>query len=252
MRPFTEQVVLITGAASGIGRTTALAFAAEGALVAAADIDGRGVDGVAAEIAACGGRAVPLRADVTDGRQVEQLIGQVVREFGRLDIAFNNAGVEGAPVRTADVSEDDFDRIMSVNVRGVWLCMKYEIKQMLRQEGGVIINTASAAGLVGAHSLPVYAASKHAVVGLTRSAAVEYARKGLRINAVCPAVVRTPMIERAFTQFPDLLAATTANNPTRRLGEPEEVAAAVLWLASPDASFVNGVAFPVDGGLTAQ
>ncbi len=252
MRPFTEQVVLITGAASGIGRTTALAFAAEGALVAAADIDGRGVDGVADEIAACGGRAVPLRADVTDGRQVEQLIGQVVREFGRLDIAFNNAGVEGAPVRTADVSEDDFDRIMSVNVRGVWLCMKYEIKQMLRQEGGVIINTASAAGLVGAHSLPVYAASKHAVVGLTRSAAVEYARKGLRINAVCPAVVRTPMIERAFTQFPDLLAATTANNPTRRLGEPEEVAAAVLWLASPDASFVNGVAFPVDGGLTAQ
>ncbi len=252
MRPFTEKVVLITGAASGIGRTTALAFAAEGALVAAADIDGRGVDGVADEIAACGGRAVPLRADVTDGRQVEQLIGQVVREFGRLDIAFNNAGVEGAPVRTADVSEDDFDRIMSVNVRGVWLCMKYEIKQMLRQEGGVIINTASAAGLVGAHSLPVYAASKHAVVGLTRSAAVEYARKGLRINAVCPAVVRTPMIERAFTQFPDLLAATTANNPTRRLGEPEEVAAAVLWLASPDASFVNGVAFPVDGGLTAQ
>ncbi len=252
MRPFTEKVVLITGAASGIGRTTALAFAAEGALVAAADIDGRGVDGVADEIAACGGRAVPLRADVTDGRQVEQLIGQVVREFGRLDIAFNNAGVEGAPVRTADVSEDDFDRIMSVNVRGVWLCMKYEIKQMLRQEGGVIINTASAAGLVGAHSLPVYAASKHAVVGLTRSAAVEYARKGLRINAVCPAVVRTPMIERAFTQFPDLLAATTANNPTRRLGEPEEVAAAVLWLAAPDASFVNGVAFPVDGGLTAQ
>ncbi len=252
MRPFTEQVVLITGAASGIGRTTALAFAAEGALVAAADIDGRGVDGVADEIAACGGRAVPLRADVTDGRQVEQLIGQVVREFGRLDIAFNNAGVEGAPVRTADVSEDDFDRIMSVNVRGVWLCMKYEIKQMLRQEGGVIINTASAAGLVGAHSLPGYAASKHAVLGLTRSAAVEYARKGLRINAVCPAVVRTPMIERAFTQFPDLLAATTANNPTRRLGEPEEVAAAVLWLASPDASFVNGVAFPVDGGLTAQ
>ncbi|MFQ5436481.1 MAG: SDR family oxidoreductase, partial [Anaerolineae bacterium] len=163
-----------------------------------------------------------------------------------------NAGIEGDIVRTADVTEADFDRIMAVNVKGVWLCMKHQIPQMIAQGGGVIVNTASVAGLVGTHSMPVYGAGKHAVIGLTKSAALEYARKNIRINAVCPSVINTPMVRRGFTSFPQFVEATKRLNPMRRLGEPEEVAAAVLWLCSAEASFVNGTALTVDGGFTAQ
>ena len=155
-------------------------------------------------------------------------------------------------LRTADVHESDFDRLMAVNVKGVWLCMRAELRQMLAQGGGVIVNMASVAGLVGAHSLPIYAASKHAVVGLTKSAAVEYAPKNVRVNAVCPAIIRTPMVERAFEMMPQLAESTIASNPSRRLGEPEEVAGAVLWLCSDAASFVNGATVTVDGGFTAR
>lgn len=252
MGRFENKIVLVTGGASGIGRETALAFAREGGLVVLADIDEAGGEGVAAEIAAAGGQAWAVRCDVAEQEQVVSLLAEITDRYGRLDVAFNNAGIEGEPRRTAEVDADDFERIMGVNVRGVWLCMKYEIPLMVAQGGGVIVNTASVAGLVGAHSLPVYAASKHAVMGLTRSAALEYARKGLRINAVCPAVIRTPMIERANSQFPALGQAAIVNNPSRRLGEASEVAAAVLWLASAEASFVNGVGLPIDGGLTAQ
>ena len=175
----------------------------------------------------------------------------MVGQYGRLDIAFNNAGIEGAPVRSAEVSEADFDQIMAVNVKGVWLCMKFELQQMLMQGHGVIINTASVAGLIGAHSMSVYAASKHAVVGLTRTAAVEYASKGIRVNAVCPAVIRTPMVERAIEQLPKLEQGIILNNPSHRLGTTREVAQAVLWLASDASSFTNGATLTVDGGLTA-
>lgn len=252
MARFIDKVVLVTGGASGIGRETAVAFGREGATVVVSDVNESEGAQTVQLIQEIGGAATFIAADVGKHEQVKALIEAIVAQHGRLDIAFNNAGVEGAPVRTADVTEDEFDWIMNVNVKGVWLCMKYEIPQMMAQGGGTIVNTASVAGLVGAHSLPVYAASKHAVVGLTKSAALEYARKGIRVNAVCPSMVRTPMVERAFESLPQFEQAIVSNHPSRRLGEPAEVTAAVLWLASNQASFINGTALPVDGAFTAQ
>lgn len=249
---FAGKVTLVTGGASGIGLAIAEAFAAQEATVILADINEEQGKQAAASLQGRGYQAYFLSANVADAAAVQGLIKQIVDTYGSLDIAVNNAGIEGAPVRTADVEEDDFDRIMAVNVKGVWLCMKYEIRQMVAQGSGVIVNMASVAGLVGAHSMPVYAASKHAVVGLTKSAAVEYARKGLRINAVCPAIVRTPMVERAVEALPELGKRLTMANPTRRLGEPEEVADAVLYLCGAGASFVNGATLAIDGGLVAQ
>ena len=246
------KIALITGGGSGIGRETAVLFAKHGAKVAIADINPVGGQETVEMIAKQGGEAFFVQVDVSQASQVEHMVNAVVGRYGRLDIAFNNAGIEGTPVRTADVSEADFDHIMAVNVKGVWLCMKYELQQMLLQGGGTIINAASVAGLIGAHSMPAYAASKHAVVGLTRTAAVEYARKGIRVNAVCPAVIRTAMVERAIEQLPQLEQGALMNNPSRRLGETHEVAEAVLWLASDASSFTNGAALTVDGGLTAQ
>jgi NAD(P)-dependent dehydrogenase (short-subunit alcohol dehydrogenase family) len=249
---FAGKVTLVTGGASGIGLAIAEAFAAQEATVILADINEEQGAQAAASLQERGYQAHFLSANVADAAAVEGLVKQIVDTHGSLDIAVNNAGIEGAPVRTADVEEDDFDRIMAVNVKGVWLCMKYEIQQMVAQGSGVIVNMASVAGLVGAHSMPVYAASKHAVVGLTKSAAVEYARKGLRINAVCPAIVRTPMVERAVEALPELGKRLTMANPTRRLGEPDEVADAVLYRCGAGASFVNGATLAVDGGLVAQ
>ncbi len=246
------KIALITGGGSGIGRETAVLFAKHGAKVAIADINPVGGQETVEMIAKQGGEAFFVQVDVSQASQVEHMVNAVVGRYGRLDIAFNNAGIEGTPVRTADVTEADFDQIMAVNVKGVWLCMKYELQQMLLQGGGTIINAASVAGLIGAHSMPAYAASKHAVVGLTRTAAVEYARKGIRVNAVCPAVIRTAMVERAIEQLPQLEQGALMNNPSRRLGETHEVAEAVLWLASDASSFTNGAALTVDGGLTAQ
>lgn len=247
-----DKVVLVTGGGSGIGRETAVLFAQHGAHVAVADVDAGGGQETAQMIAGAGGSALFVPADVSQAAQVENMVRQVVARYGRLDIACNNAGIEGHTVRTADVSEADFDRIMAVNVKGVWLCLKHEIPQMIAQGGGVIVNIASVAGLVGTHSMPVYGASKHAVIGLTKSAALEYARKNIRINAVCPSVIDTPMVRRGFDEFPQFVEATKRINPMRRLGKAAEVAAAVLWLCSDAASFVNGVALPVDGGFTAQ
>ncbi|MFQ5422304.1 MAG: SDR family oxidoreductase [Anaerolineae bacterium] len=249
---FENKVVLITGGGSGIGRVTALAFAQAGARLIIADIDVAGGEETAVFIQSQGAEAIFIRTDVSQAADVEKMVQGAVRKYGRLDIAFNNAGIEGDIVRTADVTEADFDRIMAVNVKGVWLCMKHQIPQMIAQGGGVIVNTASVAGLVGTHSMPVYGAGKHAVIGLTKSAALEYARKNIRINAVCPSVINTPMVRRGFTSFPQFVEATKRLNPMRRLGEPEEVAAAVLWLCSAEASFVNGTALTVDGGFTAQ
>ena len=247
-----NKVVLITGGGSGIGRATAVLFAKAGAKLAIADIDVKGGQETAAFITSHNGEAIFIQTDVSKAEQVLGMVEETVAQYGRLDCAFNNAGIEGETRRTMDVSEDDFDRIIAINLKGVWLCMKYELEQMVRQGHGSIVNTASVAGLVGAHSLPVYAASKHGVVGLTRSAAVEYARKGIRVNAVCPAVIRTPMVERAMEAFPKLQEGMIGNNPSKRLGEADEVAEAVLWLCSDASSFTNGATLTVDGGMTAQ
>lgn len=247
-----NKVVLVTGGASGIGRVTALALAQAGAKVAIADVNAAAGEEIAQLIRERQSEALFVPTDVGDAAAVQALIQTIVATYGRLDCAFNNAGIEGLPTRTADASEDDFDQIMRVNVKGVWLCMKYELQQMVAQGGGVIVNTASVAGLVGAHSLPIYSASKHAVVGLTKSAAVEYARKGVRVNAVCPTVIRTPMVERGLAALPQFMDVVKQSIPMRRIGEPEEVAAAVLWLCSDASRFVTGATLTVDGGFTAQ
>lgn len=252
MKSLINKVVLITGAGAGIGRATALAFAHAGARLALADVDEDAGTTTANMVQEIGSEALFLRADMSQATDVAQMVQATVAHFGQLDCAFNNAGIEGPPTRTADVTETEFDQILAVNLKGVWLCMKYEIQQMLRQGGGVIVNTASVAGLVGAHSMPAYAASKHGVIGLTKTAAVEYARKNIRVNAVCPAVIRTAMVNRALEVMPQLAEGMIAANPSRRLGEPEEVAAAVLWLCSDAASFTTGAALTIDGGLTAQ
>lgn len=252
MTQLSDKVTLITGGGSGIGRATAVLFAQEGAHVAVADLNLDTAEETVELIAAGGGQAFAFQADVSRAADVQAMVGEVVARYGRLDCAFNNAGIEGLPTRTMDVTEADFDRIIAVNLKGVWLCLKYELEQMVAQGGGAIVNTASVAGLTGAHSMPAYAASKHGVVGLTRSAAVEYGRKNIRINAVCPSVIDTPMVHRGFETFPQFVEATIRINPMRRLGQAEEVARAVLWLCSDAASFTNGAALTVDGGFTAQ
>ncbi|MDA0242130.1 MAG: glucose 1-dehydrogenase [Chloroflexi bacterium] len=252
MLNFDHKVVLVTGGGSGIGKATAEAFAACGATVVISDIAAEAGEATAAQLRAGGHTALFVHADVGNAAHVTNLMAEILATYGRLDIAINNAGVEGPLQRTAEASEETFDHIMAVNVKGVWLCLKEEINIMLAQGKGAIVNIASVAGLVGAHSLGIYSASKHAVIGLTRSAALEYARKGLRVNAVCPSFIRTPMVERGMTASPQFLESVIHNHPSRRVGEAAEVSAAILWLASDEASFVNGIALPVDGAFTAQ
>jgi NAD(P)-dependent dehydrogenase (short-subunit alcohol dehydrogenase family) len=251
-RAFAGKVVLITGAGSGIGRATALAFAEAGAAVVVADIAaGAGAETVA-RIEAADGRARFEPVDVTQPESVQGMVERTVAAYGRLDCAFNNAGIEIENAPTADCPEDVFDRTMDINVKGVWLCMKYQIRQMLAQGGGAIVNTASVAGLKAAPTFPAYAASKHAVVGLTKTAAVEYARAGIRINAVCPGVINTPMMASALALDPKRKKITEAMHPIGRVGEPGEVAQAVLWLCSDAASFIVGEMLQVDGGFVAR
>ena len=247
---FDNKVVLVTGGGGGIGRASALAFARAGAKVAVTDRDVVAGEETTAQVKALGAEALFIAADVMQATQVQAMVAQVVTHFGRLDCAFNNAGIEEEHMRLADCEEATFDRIMGVNVKGVWLCMKYQIAQMLSQGGGAIVNTASVAGLVGAPKMSAYSASKHAVIGLTKSAAVEYGRKGIRVNAVCPGVIRTVMLERAVQADPKVASTVAGAHPIGRIGEPDEVAAAVLWLSSDASSFVTGLAHTVDGGLT--
>ncbi len=248
-----DKVVLVTGGASGIGRATSIAFARSGAKVALADIDGRGGETTLGIIQQAGGDALFVGCDVSSAHDVKSLIERVVARYGRLDCAANIAAIEGSPRRIDQVPEEEFDRVIQVNLRGVWLCMKYEVTQMLKQEsGGAIVNLSSAAGLVGSVRSPAYGASKHGVVGLTKSVALQVAKQNIRINAVCPGGVITPMTERIAAASGGTQAQLGSAHPLGRMCQPEEIAAAVLWLCSDEASFVTGIAVPVDGGLTAM
>ena len=248
------KVALMTGGSSGIGRATALAFAREGAKVVFGDINVEGGEETVRMIAEAGEQAIFIKTDVSKADEVEHMVNKAIETYGRLDCAFNNAGIEGTIlVPTADYTEEVWDQVISINLKGVWLCMKYEIPQMLKLGCGAIVNTSSAVGLVGGSLAgSAYVASKHGVVGLTRAAALEYAEQGIRVNSVCPGVIRTPITERLFQDDPELEARFAARQPVGRLGTPEDVAEAVVWLCSDAAAFVTGHGMAVDGGFVAQ
>ena len=250
----TGKVALVTGGASGIGRATALTFAREGAKLVIADMHEEGGQQTVHMIRENGGDATFVQVDVSRAIEVEAMISATVETYGRLDCAHNNAGIGSRPrVRLHELSEEGWDQVMSINLKGVWLCMKYEILQMLQQGNGAIVNTASIMGLVGSWSRSgAYNASKHGVVGLTKTAALEYATAGIRVNAVCPGYIRTPLIAEALTSNPEMEAQIIARHPVGRMGRPEEIAEAVVWLCSDAASFVTGHTMTVDGGYVAQ
>ncbi|MDD3352082.1 glucose 1-dehydrogenase [Zoogloea sp.] len=250
-KEFSGKVVLITGAGSGIGRASALAFAREGAHVAVADITEAGGRETVALIEAAGGSARFFQVNVTQSSEVASLIRQIVETWGRLDITLNNAGVDNDMAPITETSEADFDKVIGVNLKGVWLCMKYAIAQMEKQGGGVVINTASALSITVLPGASPYNASKHAVAGLTKTCAVEYGAKNIRINAICPGVIRTPLLEN-HPNLAEMEKGLIPLHPIGRLGQPEEVANTVLWLASDKASFVHGALITVDGGWTAM
>jgi NAD(P)-dependent dehydrogenase (short-subunit alcohol dehydrogenase family) len=247
-----NRIALVTGGASGIGRATAEAFAFHGAGVVVADVDGGGAGEVAHTLRGRGCAAIDVACDVSDAAQVEAMLERTLQAFGRLDVAFNNAGTEGLAADTAECDEENWDRVLDVNLKGAWLCMRAEIPAMLAAGGGAIVNCSSVAGVVGFRQRPAYVASKHGMIGLTRTAALEYAPRGIRVNAVCPGVIRTAMVERVIAGDPEVEAQLVGAEPVGRLGTAEEVAASVLWLCSDAASFVTGHALVVDGGFVAQ
>lgn len=245
------KVALVTGAGSGIGRATALAFARQGAKVVIADVAADAGEETAALARAENTDALFVRTDVSQRADVEALVQAAVDQYGRLDYAHNNAGIPGPQALLADYGEETWDQVIATNLKGIWLCMKYEIQQMLRQGGGAIVNTSSVAGLRGSQGVSAYVASKHGIIGLTRAAALEYARDGIRINAIAPGTIQTPMLDR-FTGGDELtLEQFAKSEPVGRLGSPDEVAQAVLWLCSDSASFVTGATIAVDGGRLA-
>ena len=250
-KTFTNKVALVTGASFGIGRATAVAFAQRGASVVIADWKEDPESTTLKAVREAGSEGIFVRCNVASAADVRQLISQTVERFGRLDFAFNNAGIEGLQASTLDCTEENWDNTLAVNLKGVWLCMKEELRQMQQQASGVIVNCSSVAGLSGFANLPAYVASKHGIVGLTKAAGLENAKTGIRIIAVCPGVIHTPMVDRVTGGNPEVEKLYTAMEPVGRMGKPEEVAEAVVWLCSDAASFITGVALPVDGGFLA-
>ena len=246
------KVVIITGAASGIGRATAQIYAREGARVIIADVNERGGEETLSMINKQGHQGLFVRTDMTVETDVKTLVDRAMNAHGRLDAAFNNAGIEGMQASSADMPTNEFDKIIAVNLKGVYLCMKYQIPAMLKGGGGAIVNTASVAGLVGFPGLGAYVASKHGVIGLTKTAALEYAKAGIRVNCVCPGLIDTPMVGRLSGSDPAMVAGLVAAEPVGRLGRPSEIGEAAVWLCSDHASFVTGHSMVVDGGLVAQ
>ena len=248
---FANKVALVTGAASGLGLATARAFAESGAAVVLADWNEQEVQAAAKELARKGHKTLAIRCDVSDDTQVEAMVKQTVATFGQLDAAYNNAGVQNLLAETADATREDYDRVMGINLRGVWSCMKFELQQMREQGSGAIVNCSSLGGLVGGARRGIYHAAKHGVLGFTKSAALEYATRGIRVNAVCPGMIQTPMSDQmiAAGQGEELEQMMKTYVPMARLGRPEEIADAVLWLCSSAASYVTGQSISVDGGF---
>jgi NAD(P)-dependent dehydrogenase (short-subunit alcohol dehydrogenase family) len=246
------KVAIVTGGGSGIGRATSLVFASEGAKVVVVDVVTQGGEETVKMIRDTNGEATFFKADVSQAEQVKAMVDKTMEVFGRLDCAANNAGISPAPISTSRCSEESWDKVIAINLKGVFLCMKFELPKMLKGGGGSIVNTASMVGLIGDGGHPAYAASKHGVVGLTKTTAIQYGKTGIRVNAVCPGVIRTPMSEKSFEEHPELRAASIGMAPMDRFAEPEEVARAIVWLCSSEASFITGHALPVDGGYVAR
>ncbi len=247
---FENQVALITGAGSGMGLTTANAFAQEGAAVILADVNDASVQAAADRMVAAGHKAIAVRCNVAIEAEVKAMVESAVSAFGRLDAAFNNAGIQSPAIETADATGEEFDRVNAINLRGIWNCMKYELIQMRKQGRGAIVNNSSIGGLIGLPGRAIYHATKHGVIGLTKSAALEYASRGIRINAVCPGTIDTPMVQEMLAREPELMKDIIRELPIGRVGRPEEIASAVLWLCGPGSTFVIGHALAVDGGFT--
>jgi NAD(P)-dependent dehydrogenase (short-subunit alcohol dehydrogenase family) len=245
---FKEKVAFVTGAASGMGLSASKAFAESGAAVALVDYDLKAAEAVAKTITSYGQRAIAIQCDVSNEQQVADAVRKTVDTFGSLDLAFNNAGIQLPYKDTSEVTTEEYNRVMDINLRGVWLCMKYELQQMRKQTGGAIVNNSSIGGLNGGPGMGPYHATKHGVLGLTKSAALENAKKGIRINAVCPGLIMTPMIDKMIEDKPDILDIFTAAVPMGRAGKPEEVASAVLYLCSSQAGFITGQGLVIDGG----
>lgn len=247
---FEGKVAIVTGGSFGIGRATAVAFARQGANVVVADLIEDNENETVKLIESTGSKTLFVKCDVSNSNEVSNLVEKTIARFGKIDFAFNNAGIEGLSAITHECTEANWDNTININLKGIWLCMKNEIPAMLKNNKGIIINCASVAGLVGFPGSPAYVASKHAVVGLTKTAALEYAKQGIRVNAVCPGVIHTAMIDRLTGKDKEVEKQFTNMEPVGRMGNPEEVAEAVIWLCSDAASFITGVALPVDGGFT--
>jgi NAD(P)-dependent dehydrogenase (short-subunit alcohol dehydrogenase family) len=247
---FRDKIALVTGGGSGIGKSSALLFAREGAKLAIGDLDPKGGMETVQDITRNGGQAIFVQTDVSKSREVEALVNKTVETFGKLDLALNNAGIGHEPSLTHEVTEETWERVISTNLKGVWLCLKYELPQMKKQGYGAIVNTSSIGGLIVGKGLAAYSAAKGGVNQLTKITALEYAEFGIRVNAVCPSVVLTPLTERTLRDSPQIVKDMIANQPMGRLAKAEEVASAIIWLCSNEASYVNGVCLPVDGGFT--
>lgn len=252
MNDMKGKVALVTGAGAGIGRSTAILFAKRGASVVVSDVVPAGGEETVRLIEKADGEALFIKTDVSRSSDIEAMIEKTMNQYGRLDYATNNAGVNGPITSLTDCSEEDWDTVMGINLKGVWLCMKYEIPQMIKSGGGSIVNTASMAGLVGFPYQTSYVSSKHGVIGLTRTAALDFGKQGIRVNAVCPGVIHTTMVQSLLEEIPEVIDTLNNQAPVGRIGQPEEIAEAVVWLCSDAASFVTGHALAVDGGYVIQ